>query len=129
MKRSELGEAETVATPQGSEPGTPRAAEVAPFEVVDRSRYEIDAELARGGMGRILHATDRRHGRRVAIKELLSDTPALRARFRREALITARLQHPAIVPVYEAGTWPGGEPFFAMKMVEGATPRAAPIDA
>ncbi|HTJ47685.1 MAG TPA: protein kinase, partial [Kofleriaceae bacterium] len=41
------------------------------------------------------------------------------ARFRREALITARLQHPAIVPVYEAGRWPSGEPFFAMKLVAG----------
>jgi len=118
MKRSELGEAETMATP-ATEPGAPLPSAAAELEVVDRSRYAIDAELARGGMGRILHAVDRRHGRKVAIKELLSDTPSLRARFRREALITARLQHPAIVPVYEAGTWPGGEPFFAMKMVEG----------
>src|SRR6185312_12276678 len=34
-------------------------------------------------------------------------------------LITARLQHPGIVPVYEAGRWPNGEPFFAMKLVSG----------
>ncbi|HTM19516.1 MAG TPA: serine/threonine-protein kinase, partial [Kofleriaceae bacterium] len=101
-----------------SAPGVAAAAS-AEFTVVDPEHYEIDAELARGGMGRILHAVDRRHGRRVAIKELLSDTPALRVRFRREALITARLQHPAIVPVYEAGKWPSGEPFYAMKMVEG----------
>jgi tetratricopeptide (TPR) repeat protein len=37
----------------------------------------------------------------------------------REALVTARLQHPAIVPVYEAGRWKGGRPFYAMKLVEG----------
>jgi tRNA A-37 threonylcarbamoyl transferase component Bud32 len=91
----------------------------AEFDVVDRGQYGIESELARGGMGKILRAVDRRHGRSVAIKQLLSDTPALRARFRREALITARLQHPGIVPVYEAGRWPSGEPFFAMKMVEG----------
>src|SRR5262249_36594426 len=41
------------------------------------------------------------------------------SRFQREALITARLQHPGIVPVYEAGRWPSGEPFFAMKLVSG----------
>src|SRR3569623_865382 len=35
------------------------------------------------------------------------------------APITARLQHPGIVPVYEAGRWPTGEPFFAMKLVSG----------
>ena len=40
-------------------------------------------------------------------------------RFMREALVTARLQHPAIVPVYEAGRWPAGEPFYAMKLVSG----------
>ncbi|MCE9573845.1 MAG: protein kinase, partial [Deltaproteobacteria bacterium] len=40
-------------------------------------------------------------------------------RFEREALIAARLQHPAIVPIYEAGTWEDGEPFFAMKLVLG----------
>ena len=43
----------------------------------------------------------------------------LAARFEREARITARLQHPAIVQIHEAGTWPNGEPFYAMKLVEG----------
>jgi len=124
-ERPELGHADTVATPAavdtpglGGQPGVAAVA-ATELEEVDRRRYQVASELARGGMGRILHAIDRRHGRAVAIKELLADTPALRARFRREALITARLQHPAIVPVYEAGTWPGGEPFYAMKMVEG----------
>ncbi len=37
----------------------------------------------------------------------------------REALITARLQHPSIVPIYEAGRWPDGEPFYAMKLLAG----------
>src|SRR5262249_52986488 len=40
-------------------------------------------------------------------------------RFAREMRITARLQHPSIVPLYEAGRWPTGEPFFAMKLVQG----------
>jgi serine/threonine protein kinase len=52
----------------------------------------------------------------------------LRPRFEREAAITARLQHPAIVPIYEAGTWPDGKAFYAMRLVEGRT-LARAIDA
>src|SRR5690348_3558487 len=81
--------------------------------------YGRDKEIARGGMGRIVAAEDRRLGRRVALKELLEPAGDHLSRFQREALITARLQHPGIVPVYEAGTWPTGEPFFAMKLVSG----------
>src|SRR5690349_11140156 len=86
---------------------------------IDPRHYAVGAELARGGMGRILSARDRRLGRAVAIKELLRAAPEARARFEREARITARLQHPAIVSLYEAGRWPGGEPFYVMKLVEG----------
>jgi len=70
-------------------------------------------------MGVITLAQDRRLGRQVAIKELLTSTPSLRARFEREALLTARLEHPAIVTVHEAGRWPSGEPFYAMRIVRG----------
>jgi serine/threonine protein kinase/tetratricopeptide (TPR) repeat protein len=86
---------------------------------IDTALYETDRELARGGMGRIVSARDRRLGRAVALKELIHVGPEHAIRFRREALITARLQHPGIVPVYEAGRWPSGEPFFAMKLVAG----------
>jgi WD40 repeat protein/tRNA A-37 threonylcarbamoyl transferase component Bud32 len=86
---------------------------------VPKDHYRVEEEIARGGMGRISIAQDRRHGRRVAIKELLRPSAETRARFEREAMVTARLQHPAIVPLYEAGRWPDGEPFFAMKMVAG----------
>ncbi|HTJ45984.1 MAG TPA: protein kinase [Kofleriaceae bacterium] len=86
---------------------------------VEPRHYVIERELARGGMGRILVARDRRLGRTVALKELLSGSHALHARFEREARITSRLQHPGIVPVIEAGKWPGGEPFYAMKLVAG----------
>jgi WD40 repeat protein len=70
-------------------------------------------------MGRVLAARDRRLGRPVALKELLSSSPELAKRFEREALMTARLQHPSIVNVHEAGRWPSGEPFYAMKRVVG----------
>src|SRR5262245_53894673 len=83
--------------------------------VVDPIVFEPGAELAKGGMGRITRARDRRLGRDVAIKEILE--PDMRARFEREATITARLQHPAIVPIYEAGTWPNGAAFYTMRLV------------
>jgi serine/threonine protein kinase len=86
---------------------------------VEPHHYRTDAEVARGGMGRITAAFDHRLGRKVALKELLEPAGEQLARFHREALVTARLQHPSIVPVYEAGQWPTGEPFFAMKLVSG----------
>ncbi len=89
------------------------------FVPVEPTFYAVGKELARGGMGRVLVARDRRLGRTVAIKELLVDDAAMRARFEREARITARLQHPSTVAIIEAGLWPGGEPFFAMNLVVG----------
>ncbi len=86
---------------------------------VDPEHYYVEGQFARGGLGRILRARDQRLGRVVAIKQLLVDSPDAEARFRREALVTARLQHPAIIPVYEAGRWPTGEAFYAMKLVAG----------
>src|SRR5262245_18606256 len=87
--------------------------------VVDEDRYELGREIARGGMGAIFAARDVRLDRPVAIKELLPSDADTEARFRREALLTARLQHPSIVPIYEAGSWPTGEPFYAMRLVSG----------
>ena len=86
---------------------------------VDRDEYEVMGEFARGGLGRIFRALDHRSGRIVAIKEVLRADNDIVVRFAREALVTANLQHPSIVPVYEIGRWPSGEPFFAMKLVSG----------
>jgi WD40 repeat protein len=86
---------------------------------VERRHYAIVRELAKGGVGRVLEARDLRLGRRVAIKELLPRNRHVARRFEREARITARLQHPSIIHVYEAGTWQGGEPFYAMPIVQG----------
>jgi serine/threonine protein kinase len=86
---------------------------------VDPAHYVVGRELARGGMGRIQVARDRRLGREVAIKETLVDRGPVRRRFEREARITARLQHPSIIGVHEAGVWPSGEPFYAMPLVSG----------
>ena len=92
--------------------------------VVDPSCYELGEELARGGFGRLLRARDKRLDREVAIKQLHANSAQLEARFRLEARITARLSHPAIVPVHEVGRWPSGEPFYAMKLVTGRSLRA-----
>src|SRR5215470_182874 len=82
-------------------------------------RYLILGEHGRGGLGRVSRAHDVELGRDVAIKELISRGPVSEVRFLREALITARLEHPGIVPVHEAGRWADGTPFYAMKLVAG----------
>ena len=85
----------------------------------DPARYRILGEHGRGGLGRVSRAHDRELGRDIAIKELLARNHVSEIRFMREALITARLEHPGIVPVHEAGRWPDGTPFYAMKLVSG----------
>ncbi len=83
------------------------------------ARYELGQEIARGGMGRVVEATDTTLGRVVALKEALAlDGEALR-RFQREIKITARLEHPSIVPVHDAGEGANGAPFYVMRKVSG----------
>ncbi len=86
---------------------------------VARDHYVMGGEIAKGGMGRVFEARDLRLGRDVAIKELLPRNRDAARRFEREARITARLQHPAIINIHEAGVWAGGEPFYAMTRVTG----------
>ena len=83
------------------------------------ARYRDREEIARGGMGRVLEATDTLLGRRVAVKEVLSTSPEALRRFAREIRITARLEHPSIVPVYDTGTSADGSPFYVMRRVSG----------
>ncbi|HET9626710.1 MAG TPA: serine/threonine-protein kinase [Kofleriaceae bacterium] len=87
--------------------------------VRDRDRYVLLGEHGRGGLGKVTRAHDRELGRDVAIKELIAPERGGEARFLREALVTARLEHPGIVAVHEAGRWPDGTPFYAMKLVSG----------
>jgi eukaryotic-like serine/threonine-protein kinase len=82
-------------------------------------RYVIEREIAQGGMGRVFAGRDRRLGREVAVKVLLDGDPIAARRFEREARVAARLQHPGIVTVYDAGFWPTGEPYLVMKHVLG----------
>lgn len=89
-------------------------------------RFRVRRELGRGGMGRVLEAWDPVLRRDVAVKilheHLRVSTEHLR-RFVAEAQLTSQLAHPNIVPVYELGTAPSGEVWFAMKRVEGRSLR------
>ena len=85
--------------------------------------YSLGELIGRGGMGEVVVAQDQRIGREVAIKRIRSRSPSHDAiqRFLREARIQARLDHPAIVPVYEMGTDADGRPYFTMKRLTGVT--------
>jgi hypothetical protein len=86
----------------------------------DGERYRLGAELGRGGMGRVVEAFDLQLGRTVAIKEVLPRAAAsIARRFVREVQLTARLEHPSIVPLYDAGTTADGRPFYVMRRVSG----------
>jgi serine/threonine protein kinase len=88
------------------------------------SRYRLDGEIARGGMGAILKGRDTDLGRDLAIKVLLDahkDKPEVVQRFIEEAQIGGQLQHPGIAPIYELGQFADRRPFFAMKLVRGET--------
>jgi len=82
-------------------------------------RYVIAGELGRGGMGQVLQADDVFLRRTVAIKVLTLPSRAARRRFVDEARLTARLDHPGVVPVHDVGETPSGKPFFAMKRIRG----------
>jgi hypothetical protein len=89
--------------------------------VVD-NKYRLEQLLGQGGMGAVYRARDMRLDRLVALKvvraELLGDLEA-RRRFRREAQIVARLQHPSIVSVFDYGTFPDGGAYLVMELVRG----------
>jgi tetratricopeptide (TPR) repeat protein/tRNA A-37 threonylcarbamoyl transferase component Bud32 len=93
-------------------------------------RYAIERELGRGGMATVWLARDLRHDRRVALKVLHPDLAGALGseRFLREVRLTARLQHPNIVPLLDSGVLAGADgttlPWFAMACIEGESLRA-----
>ncbi|QJY49554.1 Stk1 family PASTA domain-containing Ser/Thr kinase [Pseudonocardia broussonetiae] len=98
------------------------------------ARYRLGPVIARGGMSIVYRGTDTRLDRPVAIKVMeprLAADPAFRTRFEREARSAARIDHPAVVDVYDQGRHVddsgghGPEPvlFLVMELVEGATLR------
>ena len=84
-------------------------------------RYQVHELLGRGGMGAVYRATDTTLGRDVALKVLTvaGDAPEIASRLAKEARVLARLEHPGIVAVHDAGILEDGRPFYVMRLVQG----------
>jgi eukaryotic-like serine/threonine-protein kinase len=93
-------------------------------DAIYAARYRIDAELGRGGMGRILRARDLRIGRDVALKVLAVgfQDEQHRMRFEQEARAAGGLNHPNIVAVHDIAEH-DGQPFIVTELLEGETLR------
>lgn len=86
------------------------------------SRYRVERLLAMGGLGEVHLAIDTELDRSVALKRIkghLVHDAMSRNRFLREATITARLEHPGIVPIHGLVTDEQGQPCYAMRFIEG----------
>jgi tRNA A-37 threonylcarbamoyl transferase component Bud32 len=83
-------------------------------------RYVLESLLGSGGMGEVWRARDEELGRPVAVKVLRAEytDPELAERFRREARIAGRLQHPGITVVHDVGS-EGGRMFMVMELLHG----------
>jgi len=88
-------------------------------------RYRMEREIGAGGMATVFLAYDERHERRVAVKVLRPELAAAMGptRFLREIKITANLQHPHILPLYDSGE-ADGVVYYVMPFVEGESLRA-----
>lgn len=87
-------------------------------------RYKILGTLGTGGLGLVLRAMDERLNRQVAVKVLRRrhlHKAEMRAQFLREGIVTAQLEHPGVIPIYETGVSVEDLPFFAMRILKGST--------
>jgi serine/threonine-protein kinase len=84
-------------------------------------RYSEEGVLGKGGMGVVVLALDRDLGRPVAVKKLNTGKgePETLDRFLREAQVTAQLEHPGILPVYDLGADETGRFYYVMRLVRG----------
>jgi serine/threonine protein kinase len=94
---------------------------VADLPDLSGTKYLLLHKLASGGMGTVYLVRDTQLDRDLALKVLtLPDASGeMTARMLREAKIVARLEHPGIVPIHDAGTLPDGRVFYVMKLVQG----------
>jgi serine/threonine protein kinase len=95
--------------------------EVADLPDLAGTPYEIVEAIGRGGMGTVYRALDHKLDREVALKvvQLADGASGDVDRLLREARVLARLEHPGIVPVHDAGLLPDGRAYYAMKRVRG----------
>ena len=97
---------------------------VVPAGVALPSRYEDLGRIGTGGMGEVHRVWDTKLRRSIAMKIIRPASgvsQSARRRFEAEARLTARLQHPAIVPVHDTGVLPDGRLWFTMREVRGVT--------
>lgn len=106
--------------PALSDEQEPASGEAGQVEADPGARYERQGLLGVGGMGRVYAAQDLKLRRQVALK--LAATPELSGRLAREAWITAQLEHPGIVAVYDAGE-SKGQGWYTMRLIRGRTLR------
>src|SRR6186997_1815439 len=87
-------------------------------------RYEVEREIGAGGMATVYLARDLRHNRKVALKVLHAELSAVLGseRFLKEIELTANLQHPHILPLFDSGA-ADGLLYYVMPFVEGETLR------
>jgi serine/threonine-protein kinase len=87
-------------------------------------RYTIEREIGRGGMATVYLARDQRHDRNVALKVPLPELGAVLGteRFLAEIRVTANLQHPNLLPLFDSGE-AAGQLFYVMPFVKGETLR------
>ena len=107
---------------EGSPAEEPEKKEPLPPLIGDR--YLDRGLIAHGGVGEVRRVHDRRLRRDVALKLLgqqVAHHDSTRARFEREATLTAELAHPAIITVHDRGELPDGRPWYTMRLVEGRT--------
>ena len=91
-------------------------------EISDTSgRYQVQGDIDQGGMKKVLRSKDLFTLRDVAIAKLIdADQVDNVDRFIKEARLTASLQHPNIMPVYDMGLDVDGQPYFTMKLFDGS---------
>ena len=105
----------------GTLPGCTRLGSVATLLGASVAAYTVESVAGRGGMGVVYRARDAALGRTVALKLIAPDLArdeGFRARFVREARVTAQLDHPNVIPVLDAGE-DDGRLYIAMRWVEG----------
>jgi serine/threonine protein kinase len=91
-----------------------------PTDPAGESRYELLEEIGRGGMGVVYRAYDRIIDREVALKTTtFASSAADSERLLHEARTAATLEHPGLVPIYDAGVLPDGRDYCAMRLVRG----------
>jgi serine/threonine-protein kinase len=136
MSRTEPGSHECPTVRQGEAPVAPNTtvfggSPAPPSPASPASRYRPVEVHARGGLGEVCRAYDEELHREVALKRIqqkFAQDPDSQRRFLTEAEVTARLEHPGVVPVHGLVCDENGQPCYAMRFIQGQSLRDAIAD-